>query len=176
MNLNSSPKIINLLTLFNKEYISIIEKDLYNKYSKDQEKLNILIIHLENNNINLEDINIQIILNYFLEFVGTQIEVYTFTKNDEELISLKFVKLTLSILHKIKNNELSDHFSKIEEIQQKKEITVKEFEVIYNISKSSQATYRGRLYDPLPFHQVVQNGNITYNVKEVELWKEQQHK
>ena len=41
----------------------------------------------------------------------------------------------------------------IKKIQAKKYITVKEFTKIYNISRSSQANYRGRLHDALPYHQ-----------------------
>lgn len=65
---------------------------------------------------------------------------------------------------------------KIAVIQAKKNITVKEFAEIYNISKTSQQNYRGRLYDPLPYHQKVEGGKIVYVTKEVENWFENQHK
>ncbi len=58
----------------------------------------------------------------------------------------------------------------------KKNLTVKDFEEKYNMSKTSQQNYRSRLYDPLPYHQKVQGGNITYVVEEVERWLENQHK
>ena len=61
-------------------------------------------------------------------------------------------------------------------IQEKKYITVKEFEEVYNVSKTSQQNYRGRLYDPLPYHQKVQGGKIVYVVEEVENWFANQHK
>lgn len=65
---------------------------------------------------------------------------------------------------------------KIIEIQSKKNITVREFEKIYNISISSQRDYRCRIKDPLPFHQKVKKGKIVYVVEEVEKWFENQHK
>ena len=79
--------------------------------------------------------------------------------------------------------ERPDQFEEVLEIEKqmtklnaKKVITVKEMTEIYNISKTSQQNYRGRLYDPLPFHQKVLGGKITYVVKEVEEWLENQHK
>jgi len=83
------------------------------------------------------------------------------------------------------NNLLSDkeQYDEIKEIEKemvklnnKKYLTVKEFSEKYNISKTSQQNYRGRLYDPLPYHQKVMNGKITYLVEEVEKWFENQHK
>ena len=53
--------------------------------------------------------------------------------------------------------------------------TVKEFAKIYDISKTSQQNYRTRLQDPLPYHQKVEGGKITYVVDEVEKWFENQH-
>jgi len=61
-------------------------------------------------------------------------------------------------------------------IQTKDYITVKEFAIKYNISKDSQQVYRGRLHDPLPYHQKVPRGKIVYVVKEVEQWFDNQHK
>lgn len=58
----------------------------------------------------------------------------------------------------------------IKKIQAKKYINVKEFAEIYNMCKSSQAGYRGRLNEPLPYHQKVERGKIIYNVVEVEIW------
>ena len=77
-------------------------------------------------------------------------------------------------------NKLSDKpISKVEEIavmQAKRIITVKEFAEIYSISKTSQQNYRARLHDPLPYHQKVEGGKITYIVDEVEKWLENQHR
>lgn len=64
----------------------------------------------------------------------------------------------------------------ITKIHTKENITVKEFEIKYNISKSSQQQYRGRLYDPLPYHQKVRKGKIVYVVEEVDKWFKNQHK
>lgn len=64
----------------------------------------------------------------------------------------------------------------MKKIQAKKYITTKEFKEIYNVSISSQAQYRGRLHDPLPYHQKVEGGKIVYVVEEVRKWFENQHK
>ena len=86
----------------------------------------------------------------------------------------------------IKLNNLLNRENQSEEVLQieknmaklhsKKNLTVKDFEEKYNMSKTSQQNYRSRLYDPLPYHQKVQGGNITYVVEEVERWLENQHK
>jgi len=93
----------------------------------------------------------------------------------------KLKKLRKSILDKVieLNHMLTNPIQRVvrmEEIQVKKNITVKEFADIYNISKTSQQNYRGRFNDPLPYHQKVEGGKITYVVKEVEEWLENQHK
>ena len=90
----------------------------------------------------------------------------------------------LRALHKLKEENFTKQFyktgqttaDKIETIQAKKNITVKEFAEIYNISKTSQRDYRSRLNDPLPYHQKVLGGKIVYVVAEVEQWFENQHK
>ena len=64
----------------------------------------------------------------------------------------------------------------MKKIQAKKYITIKEFNEIYNISVSSQQQFRGRLNDPLPYHQKVLRGKVVYVVEEVEKWFENQHK
>ncbi len=61
-------------------------------------------------------------------------------------------------------------------IQAKKYITVSEFTEMYNVGKTSQQNYRGRLYDALPYHQKVSKGKIIYVVDEVEKWFANQHK
>ncbi|WP_418640631.1 helix-turn-helix domain-containing protein [Sulfurimonas sp. ST-27] len=66
--------------------------------------------------------------------------------------------------------------SNIAVLQVKKNITVKELAELYNISKTSQQNYRSRLYDPLPYHQKVKGGKITYIVEEVEKWLKNQHR
>jgi len=56
----------------------------------------------------------------------------------------------------------------------KKEITVKEFEEKYGISKTAQATLRGRQRDKLPSFQLVPNGKVYYKVEDVEQWRKNQ--
>ena len=74
------------------------------------------------------------------------------------------------------NKEVLDIEQQMKKIQSKKNITVKEFSEIYNVSKTSQQNYRGRIHDKLPYHQKVEGGKIVYVVEEVEKWFENQHK
>ena len=60
----------------------------------------------------------------------------------------------------------------IKKIQAKKYITVQEFSLIYNYSSSWQKNRRSRLHDRLPYRQNVRGGKITYEVKKVEIWFE----
>lgn len=90
----------------------------------------------------------------------------------------------LKALHKKEEEQFTKDFyqtkhttaEKIETIQAKKNITVKEFAEIYNISRTSQQNYRSRLNDPLPYHQKVEGGKIVYVVEEVEKWFGNQHR
>lgn len=105
-------------------------------------------------------------------------------KKDEKEIWDEFV--TDFDLPLIKLNNLLSKQDQSEEVLQieknmarlhgKAYLSVKEFEEKYNMSKSSQQQYRSRLYDPLPYHQKVEGGKITYIVDEVERWFENQHK
>ena len=60
--------------------------------------------------------------------------------------------------------------------ENKKYITISDFKEIYNISISSQQQFRGRLNDPLPYHQKMIRGKVTYIVEEVEKWFQNQYK
>lgn len=86
------------------------------------------------------------------------------------------VKLNHLLGKKEQYMEVLDIEEQMRKIQVKKNITRKEFAEIYNISISSQDVYRGRLYDPLPYHQKVAGGKVVYVVDEVEKWFANQHK
>jgi hypothetical protein len=58
----------------------------------------------------------------------------------------------------------------IEMIQKKKFINVKEFALIFNISNRTQANFRGRIHNSLPYIQTTRRGNITYQMEQVENW------
>ena len=60
----------------------------------------------------------------------------------------------------------------IKVIRAKKYITVKEFTQIYSYSSDWQRNRRSRLYDHLPFIQIIRGGKITYDVEKVENWFE----
>lgn len=82
----------------------------------------------------------------------------------------------LSSLKKEKNKKIENIEEYMAKIHSKKILTVQELEDKYSIAKTTQQQYRGRMHDPLPYHQTVQNGKITYSVQEVERWLENQHK
>lgn len=86
------------------------------------------------------------------------------------------VKLNNLLEIEDRNVELLKITNSMAKIQAKKYITIKEFTEIYNVSTTSQQSKRGRLDDPLPYHQAVKNGKITYHVEEVEKWLENQYK
>jgi len=100
--------------------------------------------------------------------------------NQMDKYEQKYFNLLFEVINLLKSENKDKTLIGLEQelknIQVKKNITVSEFTKIYNVSKSSQANYRGRLYDALPFHQKVSGGKITYIVKEVENWFSNQHK
>ena len=93
-----------------------------------------------------------------------------------EEYDIPLVKLNKLLKYEDKFDEVLEIEKQMTKIQTKKYITVKEFAEIYNISRTSQQNYRGRLYDALPHHQKVQGGKIVYVVEEVENWFDNQHK
>jgi len=96
-------------------------------------------------------------------------------KYEQKYFNLLF-KVNNLLKYENKDKTLMNLEQELKNIQVKKNITVNEFTKIYNVSKSSQANFRGRLYDPLPFHQKVLGGKIVYVVEEVEKWFQNQHK
>lgn len=106
-------------------------------------------------------------------------------KQDRELINLQNNGASQIEVHKLRAKHakqedelLSKQFSykKITEddvkaIQAKKFLSPKELSIKYpRMSLSSQATFRGRLKDKLPYYQATKRGKITYVIEEVELW------
>lgn len=111
-------------------------------------------------------------------------DLYEAKKKDENEIwdefvtdfDLPLIKLN-NLLDKQDQNEVVLQIEKnMAKLHGKKYLSVKDFEEKYNMSKSSQQQYRSRLYDPLPYHQKVEGGKITYIVDEVEKWFANQHK
>ena len=82
----------------------------------------------------------------------------------------------IELQNKLQRRNIQAKVEEMARIQEKKYITVKQFSEIYNISKTAQQGFRGRLRDPLPFRQTVPRGKITYVVKEVEEWFGNQNK
>ncbi len=91
-------------------------------------------------------------------------------------ISERVVELNATLGKEEQLKEVVDLEQEIKKLQAKKYITTEQFAQIYNISISRQRDYRGRLNNPLPYHQTVAKGKITYDVGEVEEWRPNQHK
>ncbi len=97
-------------------------------------------------------------------------------KNTIAAFDVPLIKLNNILKKPDQYDEILEIEKHMKKLSLKKNITVKEMSEIYNISKTSQQDYRGRLNDPLPSHQKVLGGKITYIVDEVEQWLENQHK
>ncbi|MBT3281268.1 MAG: hypothetical protein HOF69_01515 [Campylobacteraceae bacterium] len=105
---------------------------------------------------------------------------------EKELISKKKNDLISEFDNTIKKlNELLDLEDRsldvkefelnIKEIQDKKYINVKEFQLVYGYSPEWQKNRRSRMYNTLPYIQTVEGGKITYNVKDVNIWFENEN-
>lgn len=172
MNLESNQDLFSMFI----EFKNIYKHQIYNRYKRlNIKNLEELIAYLQSNDIKEEDSNIQVELNYYLEFISKR-EKYKNYSFEKDLIILKLVKLKLDLLHEILNNIDNEETNYMSKIQAKKYINVKEFQEIYDISKSSQRDYRGRLNNALPYHQKVFRGKILYDVNEVEKWFENEYK
>lgn len=103
------------------------------------------------------------------EKVLDAIEIVEFisSKNNKTMI-----KLNSLLDKKDKDIRVIELEQKMLEVQAKKIITVKEFTKIYGYSSDWQKNRRSRIRDRLPYIQTVDGGKITYNVKDVELWFE----
>lgn len=121
-------------------------------------------------------------------YLITENNVYSYENKKSKLLKKEYkVHLeqegeTLEEAAKIKakleseNIKIGDEAEEIKKIHAKKKISTAEFAKIYGISKRTQQDLRSRMYDSLPFNQIVENGNISYNVKEVEEWFQNQYK
>ena len=141
--------------------------------------------------MNKNDISeIKKVIKHILEYRNKEIfdneNVYTSKYDYEEKDRLNnittnkydipLVKLNKLLKQEERYKEILEIEKQMIKIQSKKNISVKEFAEIYNVSKTSQQNYRGRLDNPLPYHQKVEGGKIIYNVEEVEKWFENQHR
>lgn len=93
-----------------------------------------------------------------------------------EQYDVPLIKLNKILEQSEQFEEVNDIEYQMKKMQSKKYLTSKELVEVYNISESSQKNYRGRLNDPLPFHQKVPRGKIVYVVEEVEKWLKNQHR
>ena len=109
-----------------------------------------------------------------LDFIGKADRLFL-EKVFEEIEKDRNEKIDFDLL-KREAEEVLEVQKNMAKIQAKQYISRKEYELIYGDSLSTQDTNRRRLYDPLPYHQKVEGGNILYKVDEVEQWRSNQHK
>lgn len=90
-----------------------------------------------------------------------------------ELYALRLYKLyneetsqEISYLENIKDRNIQ----KIREANEKKNISVIEFELVYGYSSTAQKGFRSRLNDPIPFIQKEFNSKISYKKSDVDKW------
>jgi hypothetical protein len=107
------------------------------------------------------------------EKIDKVIDIFEYVENKNYQI---LIKLNNLLDEKDKDKDIKKLEEEIKLIQNKKYITVNEFEKIFNISKSSQRDYRSKLRNPLPYHQKIEGGKIVYVVDEVEKWFSNQYK
>jgi len=103
-------------------------------------------------------------------------DIFISLTDEIEQLQLQRTKILseLETLKQKSSNSITE--DEIKKIQAKKFISPKELSILYpDMSISSQATYRGRLKDKLPFHQKKKRGKITYVVSEVEEWRKNQN-
>ncbi len=82
-------------------------------------------------------------------------------KKEEEEFFIRHYSLSSTINEK----------QRMRKIQEKDIINVKEYTEIYGDSKTTQKNDRGKRNNPLPYHQKVEGGKITYKVSEIEEWQ-----
>ena len=182
MDLNTNLDVINLFNDFKKNKLQEIEEDLANKFIGNDKELCKVIDYLRDNTIEIDDINIQILLSHFLQYQATLENkdfIFKLLQNDAnvETLTLQFTKLVLSILHKIKNSEITLKDIRYRKIpEEKKFLTRQEFANKYGYSITWQDGKKGRLNDPIPFIQLGGfRHKIIYNVDNVEKWMENNH-
>jgi hypothetical protein len=92
--------------------------------------------------------------------------------------SVEFMKHSIESLLKQQSDQIASISTKIEELKSPinlsndTHITVKQFAEKYKISDDSQRALRTRRKDPLPYIQLSEGGNVTYNIKIVDKWYE----
>lgn len=89
---------------------------------------------------------------------------------------LPLIKLNNLLSKQEQNEEVLQIEKDMVRLHNKKNLSVKDFDEKYNMSKSSQQQYRSRMQNPLPYHQKVAGGKIIYVAEEVERWFENQYK
>lgn len=110
--------------------------------------------------------------------VNNNINLDNVLKEREEIYkkyNVSLIKLNTILESKEKYNEVLEIEKEMTKIQAKKIITVKEFKEIYGYSPEWQKNRRSRINSALPYIQTVEGGKVTYNVKEVNNWFENEN-
>ena len=95
--------------------------------------------------------------------------VFTEIQKLHQKIEQQHIQLSIIAAQMIEQNKKLNALA-----QQSEYIGTKELEKRFDIKERSQKSYRGRIKDPLPYYQDVENGKISYKVSEIEEWKQNQ--
>jgi hypothetical protein len=114
------------------------------------------------------------------DFEPNDMMKYLYSQNLEKINELERYGLKMYKLYTEETNEKIPYLEEvknknIEKIQianQKDNISVNEFELLYGYSTTAQKGFRTRLNDPIPFIQKSFNSKILYKKDKVEKWLE----
>lgn len=168
MKINTNIEIINIFNKFEEEYLNILEEENRNRVDNLKEVVD-LIDYLNENNIEEDDINIEVEINYFLKFKsGLNEEQLEVINEEKDILILKIVKQKLTILYKIKQDLrkiTSEAFKQRERKFNnliKRYLDKKEVEYVYGLTEKIQNSLREK--NILKCTQIVQDGKILYEV------------
>lgn len=155
-------------SVLSKLYREFYAKDVKNRNLDDEMRdflLGAIEVVAEIDEITIEDFN------------PNEAMLYLYNANLEKISELEIYALKLYRLYK-KENKAIPYFDDLESkkllelklLNEKEIISVKEFEILYEYSRSAQKGFRGRLNNPIPYIQKEFNSKILYNKEDVSKW------
>ena len=96
-------------------------------------------------------------------------EVFEEIEKLHQQIEQQGIQLSTIAAHMIEQNEKLNALT-----IQSEYVGTKELERRFNIKERSQKAYRGRVHNPIPYYQDIENGKISYKISEVEQWIQEQ--
>jgi len=157
--------------LFNE--MTVLSKDVF--MEQDIEEIRMYWIPNALRNIQRTE---EIEAGYHVSFVDGEYDVYYFDSEKPGALQMKerHAKELSALMRRLYAQEMDIEYT-MKKLHSKQYLSVKEVAEMYQgMSRSSQETFRSRLHDPLPYHQRVEGGKITYDRDEIEKWRANQHK